>query len=152
MEGNPTSMNAFKREVLEKILPLDMEKEFRGSADRPLVMGCSLVGGKKYYLKEDYVNYRVHGKNMWYGNKNINKRFSSYKDELDNIGMFKKIMEKNNIHYEAIDKLIEWEYTSKPTKTFHETKIYIYLTLMSKHSFFAKCKILFSILKSFVKR
>jgi hypothetical protein len=52
-----------RRSLLRKILPLPFIDDWRFHADDCLVFGSSLAGGRKKFLAQPLVRYRVHGKN-----------------------------------------------------------------------------------------
>lgn len=61
--GGPTSCISMRRSVLEKILPLPFQQEWRIRADDCLVFGASLAGARKYRLGTPLVRYRMHAAN-----------------------------------------------------------------------------------------
>jgi glycosyltransferase involved in cell wall biosynthesis len=61
--GAATSCLSMRRALLQKILPLPFVDEWRFHADDCLVFGASLAGGRKRFLAEPLVRYRVHGTN-----------------------------------------------------------------------------------------
>lgn len=64
--GAPTSCLSLRRTLLERILPLPLEADWRIRADDCLVYGGSLASGHKYFLSQPLVNYRVHGENAYF--------------------------------------------------------------------------------------
>jgi len=77
--GAPTSALSLRRTTLERFLPYPMESDWRTRADDVLVYGCDLSGGKKYYLAQPLVHYRIHGHNHFHGktftaNENYQRR------------------------------------------------------------------------------
>jgi glycosyltransferase involved in cell wall biosynthesis len=67
--GAPTSCLSMRRRVLEKILPLPLEEDWRTRADDCLVYGASIFGARKYYLATPLVQYRIHEDNAFVGAK-----------------------------------------------------------------------------------
>jgi glycosyltransferase involved in cell wall biosynthesis len=65
--GAATSCLSMRRSVLEKILPLPFEDDWRVRADDCLVFGASLAGARKRYLAQPLVLYRVHERNHHHG-------------------------------------------------------------------------------------
>jgi len=65
--GAATSCLSMRRQVLNKILPLPFEDDWRVRADDCLVFGASLAGARKRFLARPLVRYRVHGKNHFRG-------------------------------------------------------------------------------------
>lgn len=148
--GNSTSMNIFRRRILDKFLPLDMENTFRISADRPVVMGVSLAGGSKYYLKRALVNYRIHGDNLYQGNKKSKSRYYEYQRRLVNEDMFQKLLKKMDMDSVYLNRLLLEEYLSKPSKTLRETMTYLYIVLMGQYAVFNKLGMSVRILSVFL--
>lgn len=67
--GNATSANVFSGRLLRQLLPYPYEKEWITMADLVLVMGASVIGARKKYVKSLAVGYRIHGSNLFYGKK-----------------------------------------------------------------------------------
>jgi glycosyltransferase involved in cell wall biosynthesis len=65
--GGPTSTISARRELLARFLPCALEARWRTRADDVLVMGASLMGGRKLQLGQRLVRYHVHGNNQWFG-------------------------------------------------------------------------------------
>lgn len=65
--GAATSCLSMRRTILNKILPLPFDDEWRVRADDCLVFGSSLAPARKRYLAQPLVRYRVHEKNSYYG-------------------------------------------------------------------------------------
>ncbi|MEI8363103.1 MAG: glycosyltransferase, partial [Betaproteobacteria bacterium] len=61
--GAPTTAISMRKNILNKILPLDLELDWRVRADDCLVWGSSLVGAKKYYFGVAEIKYRIHNAN-----------------------------------------------------------------------------------------
>lgn len=70
--GARTSALSLRRGLLARVvdLPSDFCADWRTSADACVMFGASVLGARKRALRTDAVNYRVHGNNAWYGNKN----------------------------------------------------------------------------------
>lgn len=64
----PTSCHSIRRSILEKILPLNLELDWRICADHTLVLGAALAGARKYLSNQIMVGYRAHGNNAFFGN------------------------------------------------------------------------------------
>jgi glycosyltransferase involved in cell wall biosynthesis len=61
--GGPTATLSLRSSTFFKIFPVDLEGDWRISADLPLVVGASLAGARKYYCASPLVLYRIHKKN-----------------------------------------------------------------------------------------
>lgn len=110
---NPTSTFSIRRSSLACILPLDLELDWRIRADDCINRGCSLIGGKKYFSKEIFVNYRVHGNNNFFGKKNeayIKDNQFKYRLKVDRFN--RTILEKNKIVIDS--QLLYREYRLLP--------------------------------------
>jgi glycosyltransferase involved in cell wall biosynthesis len=136
--GNSTSMNAFRRETLAKILPLDLEADYKINADMPLIYGSSIVGGHKYYLHEPLVDYRIHGANLWAGKVRKSSKDQDAVWEKTRAYTFQTIMEKNGRIMENPGLGLVQEYKDHPTKTKKETLIYLYAAWKSDQGLFKR--------------
>ncbi|MBR2373479.1 MAG: glycosyltransferase family 2 protein [Lentisphaeria bacterium] len=68
--GMGTSACSVRRDVLLKFLPwCDGEYQWKTRADDLLVWGGDLAGAVKYSIHEPHVKYRIHGSNLFYGEK-----------------------------------------------------------------------------------
>jgi glycosyltransferase involved in cell wall biosynthesis len=67
--GGPTTALSARRELLARFLPCAQEARWRTRADDVLVMGASLMGGRKLHLADRLVRYHVHGHNNWFGHE-----------------------------------------------------------------------------------
>lgn len=72
--GAPTSCLSMRRKILDRIFPVTDDSAYRICADEVLVYGASLAGARKYFLGEPLIQYRVHGENAFYGNKDNPER------------------------------------------------------------------------------
>ena len=77
--GASTSCLSMRRWLLNEILPLPFVDSWRIRADDCLVYGASLAG-RKYYLAQPLVRYRVHSQNRFFGLK-LDK-FAKYRHQL----------------------------------------------------------------------
>ncbi|MEZ4600996.1 MAG: glycosyltransferase [Syntrophotaleaceae bacterium] len=67
--GERTSAISIRRSLANKIFPIPMEEDWRIRADDCVIWLASIVGGRKFYLAESLVNYRVHQSNHFFGKK-----------------------------------------------------------------------------------
>jgi len=63
--GGRTSTNSFSKAAAGKIFPVPHAEDYRLCGDFPIVAGASIAGCRKFYLKEAFVEYRVHDNNIW---------------------------------------------------------------------------------------
>lgn len=83
---------AIKREVLEKVLPLPLLKDWITAADSCLTWACSLTGAHKYYLNKCLLKRRIHGNNDSL-QKNTNQ---NHFDRIENLFLY-LIQEDNEL-------------------------------------------------------
>jgi glycosyltransferase involved in cell wall biosynthesis len=67
--GAPTSAVSIRRALAEQFFPIPFEQDWRIQADECLIWLTSLYNGRKFYLNEPSISYRVHGNNRYYGHK-----------------------------------------------------------------------------------
>jgi glycosyltransferase involved in cell wall biosynthesis len=69
--GNVTSCVSLKAGYARRARLAELGRKWDGSiqADYALLLGCSLLGARKYYFARELVAYRVHGYNYWAGIK-----------------------------------------------------------------------------------
>jgi len=68
--GNSTSTLSARRSLLAKYLPSSFEPDYHVNADQILVLGASLMLGRKFQINEPMVRYHVHGQNLWWHSAN----------------------------------------------------------------------------------
>ncbi|ABA89491.1 glycosyltransferase [Syntrophotalea carbinolica DSM 2380] len=67
--GEPTSTLSIRRSLADRFFPIPFEQDWRIRADDCLIYLASLYNGRKFYLKDPLVYYRVHGNNQFFGRK-----------------------------------------------------------------------------------
>lgn len=144
--GAETSAISMRRRVLEKILPLELESDWRVRADDCLTWGASLVGAKKYAFGDAVVKYRVHTSNGFYG-KNFDLDYI-FKRELNISKLFKIIKQKNDIFITI--SLLQKEFQSIPAKRINDLISYLKIVLIMKVSFFHKINTFIKLLIMFM--
>lgn len=77
--GEPTSTLSIRRSLADRFFPIPFEKDWRIRADDCLIWLASLYNGRKFYLKEPLVFYRIHGNNQFFGRKK-NQTEEHYRD------------------------------------------------------------------------
>lgn len=65
--GSPTSGLSIRRDVLNRFMPLPLEKTWRRRSDDCLIYGSALSGTHFYYHAKPLALYRLHGNNDWFG-------------------------------------------------------------------------------------
>jgi len=68
--GTPTSANVFTGRLFRQLLPYPFERDWIISADCMLIVGASVLGAKKKFVKSLAIAYRVHGSNLFHGKRN----------------------------------------------------------------------------------
>lgn len=136
--GASTSTLSIRKALLDKILPLSLEEDWRIRADDCIIWGASLVGGNIYHLQFIGVKYRIHTDNNHFGKAFGNEYL--FKRELCIERMFEIIMRKNLIRFSASSLYMEF------LSNFLALK-YIKITLLSKLSIYQKILLILRILK-----
>lgn len=65
--GAPTSCLSMRRELLERILPIPYLNDWKICADDCLNFGSSLMRGRKFFLDQPLIRYRLHDSNNFTG-------------------------------------------------------------------------------------
>lgn len=136
--GNPTSTISIKKSMLEKILPIPFEQEWRIRADDCIIWGASLSGANIYFLDFYGIKYRIHGQNNHYG-----KKFDThylFKRELSISKLFDFLINKNTIRFSASSLYLEFLLSKEKTK-------YIRITLLTPIPVIQKITLILRILK-----
>lgn len=126
--GNATSAISMRKAVLDAILPVPFEPDWRINADDCLVMGASVVGAKKYHLDEVLTDHRVHE-----GNRDHKVALSNdmlYRRRVRTMRMIDYICEKNRVRVHL--RLLAPEFASIPEKTRDDLLDYIKLLILLK--------------------
>lgn len=147
--GVPTSAISLRKTTLEKILPLDLEQDWRIRADDCIVIGISLVGGKKYSLNNKLVAYRIHNNNNYYGKTNMNRDIE-FKRYIALNKLFNTILEKN--HITITGEIIYYEFINSPNKTLSLLFNYIKILWKLNHSLVSNCWGTYLLIKYYLKR
>lgn len=146
--GQPTSAVSMRKNVLERILPLELDSDWRVRADDCLVWGASLVGAKKYFFGDAAIKYRVHGSNNFFG-----KRFNAdycFKRSLAINRMFNMVLSKNYINITS-DILIK-ESSSNPERSIKVLFDYFIMSFMLETSVLIKIRTVLQLIKRFFIR
>jgi glycosyltransferase involved in cell wall biosynthesis len=127
--GAPTSCFSCRRRILKQVLPLPLEDDWRSRADDCIIFGASLAGGRKYYLSQPLVRYRVHGRNGHFG------------QQFDNAYKFRRKVAINRLighlvrqigyDVDQLSDLIYSEFRSLPHRPFRSLKQYCRIAMRS---------------------
>ena len=146
--GGQTSTLAIRRSLVERVFPYDdsWSQFSKAHGDLPLVYGASILGAKKYYLREATVHYRVHGKN-----DTLNALSSNtvcYEVELLTSKVTEHYWKKSGLSKEVLTKaLSEFKTIEHPSK--EELKVYQRLILRSPQPLLKRLEQWFSAWKYF---
>lgn len=105
--GRPTSANVLRGRLLKTLLPYPDELDWRTSADRVLVVGASIIGAHKRYLKGLAFAYRVHGNNLFYGKRSRPEYFSRYRQKIERLHAYYCAQQRLSDEVSLGDVLIE---------------------------------------------
>ena len=146
--GSSTSAILFKKDIVDKILPIkEIEEDWKIRADDCLVFGSSLVGAKKFYCSDVFIKYRVHNSNNFFNKKiNNDERFIRW---MNINKLFKIILKNNNIIIDDIQ--IIYEFLSIKNKDFQDLKDYLKICYFSKLPFISKLSCFLKLLTLFTK-
>jgi glycosyltransferase involved in cell wall biosynthesis len=129
--GRPTSALCLRRELFERLLPLDeLYSDWKVRADDCLVFGGSILGAHKYSIADTLVNYRIHGTNNW-----ANKGWSvvnGFKYEIRKQRMLNYYRNKAYGSSTPNSHVLHFEFksTSRPSLS----RLWKYLTILPKTS------------------
>jgi len=120
--GSPTSCIAARRGLLERFLPLPNLEDWRTRADDCLVFGAGLAGGRKFFLRQCLVRYRVHGENAFYGRGLAAKYDFPRQMRLQRLRG--ALCEKLGLTTDAIARQIALEYQTIPAPSWKQLRQY----------------------------
>jgi glycosyltransferase involved in cell wall biosynthesis len=130
--GAPTSCLSMRRHVLEQILPLPNEHQWRTRADDCLVFGASLAGARKYYLAQPLVRYRVHEGNHFCGR--AQDRFAVYRRRLAVNRLFEHLARKLCYDVDRLGEIAHREFATVSRPTFRQLRKYLHIGMRSRAS------------------
>jgi glycosyltransferase involved in cell wall biosynthesis len=148
--GGMTSMNAMRRNLACKVFPPPKVLVEEGDAygDRLLLIGASIMGGRKYYRAKTSVNYLQHENN--HSRKGVCQKHN-FRFLLNNIKTVQAYQMRACIPSDiAKYALSEFRTIELPTK--RELFLYLRIILSSKISFTRKLDRCFSALKHFYRK
>jgi glycosyltransferase involved in cell wall biosynthesis len=129
--GGPTSCLSARRRLLSKILPIPYLEDWRIRADDCLVFGASLVGGRKYFLSRNLVNYRVHGDNAFAGRPP--SASDVYKRKVAINRLFKLFTDRMGYDVEALPDIAHHEFRTVDARSAYDRlKDYVWIVRQSK--------------------
>lgn len=122
--GSPTSALSMREPLCRRVLALPdyFYPEWRVRADDCLVLGASLLGGRKYFLSRAFARYRVHDANGWFNRKESVVKSLEYQWSVNRlVGYYAGKMGLPT--RQAMSALLEFQ--SKPVPTFRELVFYL---------------------------
>lgn len=106
--GDRTSAISMRRSLADEVFPIPLEEDWRICADTCVLWLASLVGGRKFYLAEPLVKYRIHGNNFFAGRKESLE--DEYKRRVRDVKFFgwiaKEYPQYRNIRKDKIFRLL----------------------------------------------
>jgi len=146
--GGPTSTISMRGALLKRFLPCPLESDWKVRADDVLVFGSSLAGGRKYFLDEITIEYRVHKNNNFYKQKeNLAKSFTYIIRRERMLAWLETYL---GMPYRREATQIAVEYKLKQLKSIKALLIYSRAIITCRSLFFEKTRGLCSLLKSTV--
>lgn len=100
--GAPTSCLSLRRQVLEQLLPLPLENDWKICADDCLIYGASLVGARKGYLAMPLIDYRAHESNHFHAAPP--DPFRAYRHKLATARLFEYFSTNHMLSTDALSK------------------------------------------------
>lgn len=142
--GNATSCISARRLLLERFLPLPITQDWRLCADGCLVHGAGLAGGRKFFLRQCLVRYRVHEGNGFFG-REVETRDYRWRMKRDRLRG--ALAEKLGLITESIARLIAAEYATIPHPTWPQFRQYVRILKSSPLSRFTQRQMLQEIIR-----
>jgi glycosyltransferase involved in cell wall biosynthesis len=136
--GAPTSALSLRRKLALKTLDLPDHStaNWRISADNCLVFGASMLGGRKYFLPTDSVQYRIHGKNGWWSTRGP---VETYQNHMRSRALITQYAQIAGITAHCLD-YIKSELRTKPNPSWDEIKRYAKLSQRRNPTRFGKLR------------
>ena len=127
--GAPTSALSMRASFARRcmLLPDEIIRTWRLSADNALVYGASLFGARKLYLPTGLVNYRIHGSNGWWSNLGSEQSYLNRVRSRQLIGWYAKEAGLDN----SVVELARLEFKTKPDPSWKETRRYAAICMRS---------------------
>ncbi len=141
--GAPTSALALRAPMARRCLDLPdhMTATWRICADSVLVLGTSVLCGRKYFLPTGSVGYRIHGKNGWGLSQPPGPAFLNALRSRQLVAHFATQTGLNASCW----SLLKREFKTKPRPTQAETRRYARLAMAGNGSYLARLQLSLSI-------
>jgi glycosyltransferase involved in cell wall biosynthesis len=134
--GAATSCLSMRRRVLEKLLPLPFEDDWRVRADDCLVFGTSLAGARKRFLAQPLVRYRVHDRNQFRGRPQ--KRRATYRRRLAINRLFEFIERKRHYNVARLADFAHREFRTIERPSFRQLVNYARISMSARAPIFRR--------------
>lgn len=119
--GATTSCLAIRRRMLELLFPVDPICDWGNHADEPIVFGSSMACGRKYFLGDPLVSYRVHGSNSFAGSQLSND--SRFRRRLEQERLCERLRTRLHVP-RRLEHLAHYEFRTIESPTRHEYRQY----------------------------
>jgi glycosyltransferase involved in cell wall biosynthesis len=142
--GAPTSALSLRRSLALRCLDLDGDwlAAWRLCADNCLVLGASVLGGRKMFLPTGSVHYRVHAANGWW---NRITPTSDYLSRLRSRGLIEHYARRCGLSAQCLE-LARAEFLTRPAPTWKEARRYARVALRAEGPWLRNCRRALSIL------
>ncbi len=136
--GQPTSSLSMQTSLAKEILPFPFESEWRIRADDVLNYAASILGAHKYQIGETLVERRVHGTNLYHGNKF--DPMSKMRHSLALNQLIAWYMERAGYCVADLHRLSAREFQTLERPTLREYRRYVQIAWGSSQPFFNRMK------------
>jgi glycosyltransferase involved in cell wall biosynthesis len=137
--GAPTSCLSMRRGLLEHVLPIPYLDDWRICADDCLNFGSSVMRGRKFFLKQPLVLYRIHDKNNFTGTHIDVCR--DYQRSLRTNRLLNLLQRRAGFDVVQLPQLAAHEFRTIQKPTFSHLRRYMELTLAAHMPIARKLKI-----------
>jgi len=137
--GAPTSCLSMRRELLEQILPIPYLNDWRICADDCLNFGSSLMRGRKFFLDEPLIRYRIHDSNNFKGvHLDVHK---DYQRSLRANRLLHFFQQRASYDLIQLPQFAAQEFRTIEKPTFSKLRHYLELTLAARMPIARKMRI-----------
>jgi len=148
--GAPTSCLSMRRRLLQHILPIPYLDDWRICADDCLNFGSSLMRGRKFFLQEPLVRYRIHNNNNFTG-AHIDV-YQDYQRSLRANRLLHLFQSRAGFDVVQLPQFAGQEFRTIPKPTFSHLRRYMELTLAARMPIARKLKVFSQLLSHYLAR
>mgnify|MGYP000063520765 CR=1 FL=1 len=145
--GGPTSTISIRGALLKRFLPCPLDSDWKVRADDVLVFGSSLAGGRKYFLDQLTVEYRVHQDNHFHNKKNDLSKSYLYLQKRERLLSW--LMRHFGMPYTREASQIAIEFKLSPLKSLSQLFSYFNILIAGKSGISEKIRAFLSLAKSY---